>query len=324
MILDLAMLAGGGLLLYFGAEWLVAGASGLARSLGISALLVGLTVVAYGTSTPEVVVGIQATLTGHGDVALGNVVGSNVANLGLILGLTALIRPTHVDRSLPRREVPVLVLSALLVPALLFDGQVQLWDGCGLVLVAVLYTAWMVHSTRGGTASVARSAAVTSEAADAAGAPAPTGSRLRLGAIALGGLVALVIGGDVFVAGAIGVARAIGMSERIVGLTVVAVGTSLPELATSLIAAYRGHSDIAVGNVLGSNIFNVLLCLGGAGLAGGVAAPFESVAFEVWAMIGFTVVAAFMMRTERSVTRTEGGVLLFGYGLFLTALALRG
>jgi cation:H+ antiporter len=322
--LGLAMLVGGGVLLYFGAEWLVAGAAGLARALGISALLVGLTVVAYGTSMPEVVVGIGAALGGHRDIALGNVVGSNIANLGLILGLTALVRPTRVDEALPRREVPVLVVTALLVPLLLLDGDVDRWEGAGLVGIALLYTAWMVRTSRASVGDAAEAAAVTAAAADAAGAPEPTRSRGRLVGLALGGLAGLVVGGHVFVEGAIAVAHEIGMSERLVGLTVVAIGTSLPELATSLIAAYRGHSDIAVGNVLGSNIFNVLLCLGTASLAGTIGAPLASVAVDVGAMVVFTLAAALMMRTARTVTRAEAAILVLGYAAFVALLAARG
>jgi cation:H+ antiporter len=318
--LDLVMLAGGGVLLYLGAEWLVAGAAGLARSLGMSALVIGLTVVAYGTSTPELIVGMQAALAGHSEIALGNVLGSNIANLGLILGLAAILRPTLVDGALLRRELPLLVVSALAVPLLLLDGLIQGWEGAGLIAVAVLYTGWMVRSARKATGEAVAAAAVTADAADAAGAPTPRGGRLRLVAIAVVGLAVLVVGGQLLVEGAVGLARVIGMSDRTVGLTIVAVGTSLPELVTSIIATRRGHTDIAVGNVVGSNIFNVLLCLGGASVVGTVGSPLSTVAVDVGAMIAFTVVGAAMMRSGRTVTRIEGGVLVLGYAAFLTIL----
>jgi cation:H+ antiporter len=321
VLLVLVMLAGGLVLLYFGAEWLVGGAAGLARSLGVSALLVGLTVVAYGTSAPEVVVGVGAAIGGHPDIALGNVLGSNIANLGLILGLTALFRPTRVDGALPRREIPVMIITALAVPLLLLDGAVRPWEGAALVVAAGIYTTWMVRTARGQTQQAAVAAAVTAEAADAAGAPSTRGGRPRLVALAAFGLMLLVIGGHLFVEGAIGVARAVGMSERLVGLTIVAIGTSLPELATSLIAAYRGHSDIAVGNVVGSNIFNVLLCLGAAAVAGPVGAPLSSIALDVGTMVVFTLLAAAMMRTERTIRRSEAVVLVAGYVAFIAALA---
>jgi cation:H+ antiporter len=325
MLLDIVMLLGGGTLLYFGAEWLVAGAAGLARSFGVPSLLVGLTVVAYGTSMPEVIVGVQAAAGGYGALALGNVLGSNVANLGLILGLAALVSPAKIDGALPKREVPVLVVSALLTPLLLLDGRVQVWEGVVLVALAIGYTAWMVRTARSAAVAEASEAAeVTAEAADVAGAPEPRGGRLRLAGLAVVGLVVLSLGGHLLVEGAVGIATAVGMSERLVGLTIVAVGTSLPELATSLIAARRGHSDIAVGNVIGSNIFNVLLCLGGASIVGGIDAPIRSVAVDLGAMLAFTLVGAVMMRSARTVTRVEGGILAAGYVAFLTSLVLLG
>lgn len=323
-MLDVLSLSVGLVLLYFGAEWLVGGAAGLARSLGVSSLLIGLTVVAYGTSAPEVVVGMQAAIGGHPDIALGNVVGSNIANLGLILGLTALVSPTRVDGALPRREVPVLVLTALALPLVLFDGAVAWWEGAILLAIAAAYTAWMVRSSRGAAGDASKAASVTAEAADAAGAPSTTGSRGRMVALAVIGLAMLVGGGHVFVEGASGIARSLGMSERLVGLTIVAVGTSLPELATSLIAARKGHSDIAVGNVIGSNVFNVLLCLGAAAVVGAVGAPFGSIAWDLATLVAITLAAAVMMRTARTLTRLEGALLVGSYLAYLAFLAASG
>jgi cation:H+ antiporter len=320
-MLDGLMLLGGGVLLYFGAEWLVAGSAGLARSWGVSALLVGLTVVAYGTSAPEVVVGIQAAIAGHPDIALGNVLGSNIANLGLILGATALVRPTPVQGSLARREVPMLVLSALLVPLLLLDGRVQAYEGAALVLGAIAYTAWTVRTSRRSLAEVEEAAATAAEAARRAGGPTVR-SRPLLAVIALAGLCGLFVGGKLFVEGAAGLAHMLGMSERLIGLTIIAVGTSVPELATSLIAAWRGHCDIAVGNVVGSNVFNILLCLGTAAIAGSVGAPLSAVAVDVSVMVGFTLFGAFLMRGERTIRRLEGAGLLVSYASFLVALAV--
>lgn len=318
--MNLIMLLGGGVLLYFGAEWLVGGASGLARALGVPSLLIGLTVVAYGTSAPEVVVGVKASLAGSGAIALGNVVGSNIANLGLILGLTAFVKPAQVDGALVRREVPVLVLAALAVPLVLWDGVVSRVEGALLMLSALGYSGWMVVSTRRSLAQLAHAANEMSEAADAAGAPAPR-SRLRLGVTALAGLGFLVLGGSLFVDGASGLARSFGLSERIIGLTIVAVGTSLPELATSLIAARRGHSDIAVGNVIGSNIFNVLLCLGAAAVFVPISMSLESVRLDVVILVAFTLVGAWSMRRARLIGRGEGLFYVAAYIAFLAALA---
>lgn len=318
--MSLMMLLGGGVLLYFGAEWLVGGSSGLARALGVPQLLIGLTVVAYGTSAPEVVVGVKASLAGSGGIALGNVIGSNIANLGLILGLTTLLKPARVDGALSRREVPVLVLATLAIPSVLFNGEVSRVEGGGLVVAAVAYSGWMVTSARRSMKRAVAGADEMQTAADLAGAPAP-GSRLRMGITAIAGLAFLVIGGSLFVDGAVGLATSFGISQRIIGLTIVAVGTSLPELATSLIAAFRGHSDIAVGNVVGSNIFNALLCLGAAALIAPVQAPFASVQLDVAAMVVLTLVGAVSMSRARVITRLEGALLVIGYIVFLIALS---
>jgi cation:H+ antiporter len=310
-------LLGGGLLLYFGAEWLVGGASALALAFRVPQLLVGLTVVAYGTSAPEVIVGVEAARAGHGAIALGNVLGSNIANIGLILGIAAISRPARVDRALRRRELPVLVASTALIPWLLLDGVVSRWEAGGLLLAAAWYTAWMVRAARS-AAAVANArvdAKAATEAADAAGAPMPR-SILKAWVIAAVGLAVLLVGASLFVDGAVSVAHAIGMSDRLVGLTIVAVGTSLPELMTSVIAARHGHSDLAVGNVVGSNIFNVFLCLGAAGLAGSVGVPLHAVGFDILALAVMTAVAAAFTRTERTITRLEGGIAVVLYFVY--------
>lgn len=298
-------LCGGGLLLYFGAEWFVAGASALALALRVPKLLVGLTVVAYGTSAPEIVVGVQAARTGHGDVALGNVIGSNIANLGLILGVTSLVRPPQVDAAIPRRQTPVLVASTLLLPLLLWDGVVSRTEGVGLLALALAYTVGTVAGTR--QASPAAAAAVHEATTGLAGSPPGKG---RASAQGLFGLVGLLVGGDLFVRGAVALAQSWGVSERLIGLTVVAVGTSLPELFTSVMAARQGHSDLAVGNVLGSNIFNALLCLGGAAAVGGIHASAAAYRLDLAALGVMTALAAFLMRRPRSIRRSEGGLYL--------------
>ena len=322
---DWAQLLGGGVLLYFGAAWFVGGASALALALRVPQLLVGLTVVAYGTSAPEIVVGAQAAITGHGELALGNVVGSNITNIGLILGVAALIRPARVDESLRRRELPMLLLTTALVPLVLVDGLVKRWEGAALILLAVGYTVWMIRGARAASvvATGVRDAAEATAAADAAGAPKVIGTA-RAVAIALAGLCTMLIGGNIFITGAISVASHLGMSDRLVGLTVVAVGTSLPELVTSVVAARRGHSDLAIGNVVGSNIFNVFLCLGASALAGVVAAPLSSLALDLGALVVMTGLAALYIRTERLIPRGEGAVAVTLYGVFMLAVIARG
>jgi cation:H+ antiporter len=318
-------LCGGALLLYFGAEWFVGGASALALALRVPQILLGLTVIAYGTSAPEIIVGVQAAVAGHGEVALGNVIGSNVANVGLILGIAALIKPPKVDGALRRRELPVLVASTALLPLLLLDGSISRWEGGALLLVAVAYTVWMIRVARSASAIAAAEvdASAATEAADLAGAPKPVG-RLRVGATAAVGLVVLLVGGHLFVDGAVSVARMLGMSDRLVGLTIVAVGTSLPELVTTVIAARRGHSDFAVGNVVGSNIFNTFLCLGAAALAGSVAAPLSTLAFDIAALAVITVLAAAFIRSERFISRREGMIVVAAYAVFVAITVIRG
>ncbi len=317
MLLDLVRLGGGIVLLYFGAEWLVRGASGIAAAMGVRPIIIGLTVVAYGTSMPELVVSTAAAVGGKSDIALGNVIGSNIANLGFILGLTALIRPPEVDGSLIRRELPLMVASALVVPLLLWDGEISRVEGLLLLLGALGFTALLVR-----TAKTVPSSSALGEQAKADAEPKEKDSPQKLAALAVLGLAALVGGGKVFVDGAVNVALALGMSERMVGLTIVAVGTSLPELAASVVAALRGQSSLAIGNVVGSNIFNVLLILGGASAVSPIRGALSQLRVDLTAMALLSVVATAMMAKRRLVSRAEGGLLVVLYGGFMCLLAL--
>ena len=298
----------------------------MALSLRIAPLLVGLTVVAYGTSAPEALVSIQAATQGHGAIALGNIVGSNIANIGLILGVSALVRPARVSGALRRRELPVLLASTLVLPLVLLDGRVSNWEAGGLLVGALSYTLTMVREALGSPsarAAARRDARVEAEAADAAGAPKTKSVRWSA-ATAIAGLLVLLLGGHFFIEGAVAAARTLRISERVVGLTIVAVGTSLPELVTSVVASLRGHADIAVGNVIGSNIFNVLLCLGAAALSGTVAADLRDVALDLTMLALITAAAAIFIRSERHVSRAEGGVVLAFYVAFMVFVVLAG
>lgn len=308
MLFDATFIAIGGVLLYFGAEWLIRGASGLAAGFGIRPLVIGLTVVAYGTSMPELVVSSVATVDGQGAIALGNVVGSNIANIGLILGITALISPPRVEGGLMRRELPVLFLTTAALPVALFDGVVGRGEGALLLGGAFLYTMMLFRGAR---------------PTEAAPVTTPAGKPDRRGwqsLVTIGGLVVLVIGGKVLVTGATGVARGAGISERIIGLTIVAIGTSLPELAASLMAALRGHSSLAVGNVIGSNIFNILFILGTASLLRPISVPILDVRTDLFVLALATTGAVLFLRTARSLTRIEGAVMVGGYASFLAVL----
>ena len=305
---SLLSMGGGVLLLLAGAEALVRGASALALRVGISPLVVGLTVVAIGTSSPELVVSVQAALAGEGDVAIGNVVGSNIANLGLIVGMAAILSPMVVDRKLVRHDVPVMLGSMAALVVFLLDGTLSRVEGALLLCAAVVYTVDGIRTSR--RDERARRAALPPEVRDAL-AEAQSGFKRHL-LLVVGGVALLVFGADLLLEGAVVAAGLLGVSEAIVGLTLVALGTSLPELATTVVAARRGEAEIALGNAVGSNIFNVFSVLGPAALV----APIQSVGvgIDVLAiMVGFGLVTLVFLVTGGRTQRWEGGLLLLGY-----------
>lgn len=317
MLIDLGLVALGLVLMTGGASALVRGAASLALRLGLTPLVIGLTVVAFGTSAPELVVSVQAALDGSGGIAVGNVVGSNIANIGLILGSAALLRAFAVERVLLVRDVPLMIGVSLAAVAMLSDGALSRLEGGLLVAGLVAYVAWSVRAARAETAAAAASVA----AAHADGVPERVeGSVWRDLGWVVAGLGALVMGADLLVDGAVRLAEAAGVSKAVIGLTVVAVGTSLPEMATSVVAALRGQSAIAAGNVVGSNLFNVLSILGIASLMRPLEAPgIERLDFAV--MVAFAVSALAFMATGRRLERWEGAVLLAGYVAYIGYLA---
>ncbi len=310
---NLGLVALGGLVLYLGAEWLVKGAAGLARTFGIKEIVIGLTVIAYGTSAPELAVSVSANLSGSSPLVFGNVIGSCIANLGLILGITALIAPPKVDSSLIRRDVPVLVISVIILPLMLISSGVTRFEAAILLGLAVAYSLMTLATSK---SKLAQSAADLESTAEAGGAPSGEGG-WRLVGITIVGLALLVGGGELFVDGAKGIALDLGMSDRLVGLTIVAFGTSLPELAASLVAAMRGHSGLAIGNVVGSNIFNIFLVVGASGSIRALPGSIDKLLLDLGFLVGLTIFGAIAMRTERTVTRLEGFVLLVSYVSFI-------
>ena len=305
---SLLALGGGVLLLLAGAEVLVRGASALALRVGISPLVVGLTVVAIGTSSPELVVSVQAALAGQGGVAIGNVVGSNVANLGLIVGLAAMLSPMAVDRKLVRHDLPIMLLSMGALWVFLLDGTLVRWEGALLLCAAVAYTVEGITTSR--RKERARKAELPPEVQEAL-SEANAGFKRHF-LFVVGGVALLVYGSELLVTGAVAVAEQLGVSEAVVGLTLVALGTSLPELATTVVAARRGEGEIALGNAVGSNIFNVFSVLGPASLV----APIQSVGVgaDILAiMVGFGLVTLLFLITGGRTRRWEGAVLLLGY-----------
>ncbi|MCK6683764.1 MAG: calcium/sodium antiporter [Thermoanaerobaculia bacterium] len=309
-------LAGIGLLIA-GADILVRGASRLALAAGISPLVVGLTVVAFGTSAPEMAVSVKAAVSGQADIAYGNVVGSNIFNVLFILGLSALVAPLLVERQLMRRDVPIMIGTSLLLPLLALDGRVGRLDGAILFCGIVAYTAYSVLESR-------REAAGRREEG-AKEKPEPAGSTVINVLLVAAGLAMLALGARWLVSGAVEFARGMGVSELVIGLTIVAAGTSLPEVATSVIAAYRGQREIAVGNVVGSNIFNILAVLGMSGLVAptGVPVAAQALAFDTPVMIGVAFACLPIFFTGRVIARWEGGLFLFFYAVYTAFLVMQ-
>ena len=305
-------LIAGLLLLYLGAEWLVKGAAGLGRAYGIRPLVIGLTVVAYGTSMPELVVSTVAALNEMSGIALGNVIGSNIANLGLILGITALVKPLEVEARVLRREAPAMLATSLLFPVLLAGGTVSRMEGVLLLAGVAAFT----YVTARSAGPRPEEIGALEAGAEAAGAPSGTG-KVRLVLIAAVGLTVLVVGGHAFVTGASGLSLAFGLSQRVVGLTIAAIGTSAPELAASVVATLRGHPSMAVGNVIGSNIFNVLFVLGTVATISPINAKLDGFALDVAVLVVISVLTLVVLGRRRLITRAEGGVLLACYGAYL-------
>lgn len=314
----LLFVAGLGLLIV-GAELLVRGASRLAAALGIPPLVIGLTVVAFGTSAPELAVSIGSAFSGGNaaDIALGNVLGSNTANILLILGLSAVIAPLVVSRALVRRDVPIMIGVTLLLLLLALDGKIGRVDGLLLAAGAITYTVLTIRKGR---------AEVKAAPPDPTPAPRSRGAAgIAIdGAMVVGGLAMLVLGADWFVTAAVSTARVLGVSELVIGLTVVALGTSLPELVTSVLAALRGHRDLAVGNVIGSNLFNILVVLGITATVSpeGIRVPPAALRFDLPVVIGASIACLPIFFTGWRISRIEGAIFLGGYGAYVAVLFL--
>ncbi len=300
-------------LLFLGGEGLVRGSAALALRLGLTPLMVGLTVVAFGTSAPELVVSVQAALAGKGDVAIGNVIGSNILNIGLILGLTALIHPLRVQLQILRIDLPIMIAASALAAWMLADRAAGRTEGAVLACGLLAYVSFTVVFAK----KVKPSAEVEAEFAE--GIPPVSGSIARdLLFIAAG--LALLAGGSYFlVAGAVSMARGFGVSEAVIGLTIVSLGTSMPELVTCVVAARKKEPDIALGNIIGSNIFNLLGILGFAAFVCPITA--EGIRMtDLFVTLAFAITLLPILSSGRQMTRVEGTVLLAGYAAYVIAL----
>mgnify|MGYP003591010087 FL=1 len=319
MLEQVLMFVLGLVVLVVGADVMVRGASRLAVSFGVSPLVVGLTVVAFGTSAPEMAVSVGSALAGTPDLAIGNVVGSNIANVLLILGISALITPLLVDEQIIRQEIPIMIGASALLVVMALDGNIGLLESIVLFALVIAYTVFLVIQSR------RASKAVQDEFET--GIPTSTWDShwaVQIGLIAAG-LAMLVVGADWLVDAAVAFARAFGVSDLVIGLTVVAVGTSMPEIATSIVAAMRGQRDIAVGNVVGSNVFNILAVLGAAGIASGAGLPVSEAArnFDLWVMLAVAFACLPIMITGREIARWEGVVFLAYYAAYTAWLVLQ-
>jgi cation:H+ antiporter len=321
-VIDVIQLVVGIGVLYWGAEWLIRGSASMARAFGVKPLVIGLTVVAYGTSAPELAVSTKAALDHAQPIALGTVLGACAANISLILGLTALIAPPTVDGRIIRREVPILLGSAIAVPVCLIDGVISRLEGGILIGCAFLFTlATLTVSARlEGTDDAVASA--SQSGADYGGRGRPKAGRSIAIVMCAAGLALLVVGSNLFVGGARGIAATVFISDRILGFTVIALGTSLPELIASIVAATRGQSALAVGSVIGSNIVNVFLVLGVVAYIRPIGAGARVHTVDLVGLVGITLLGVLTLRGSRRVTRFEGALLVAAYVTFLVCAAI--
>ncbi len=311
-MLNALYLLGGIGLLTMGGEALIRGALGAANRLGVSPLLSGLVIVGFGTSMPELVVSVEAAMSGQPDIAIGNVVGSNIANILLILGLCALISPLAVTALALRRDAVTVIAASGLFILLAGNGQLSHGDAAVFLLALAAYLGWAYWSER---FHAAASGVVHQAEADELTAVPKSAAWSVLATVV--GLGFLIVGSKLLIKGAVGMALGLGVSEAVIGLTIVAVGTSLPELTISVMAALRRHADVAVGNVLGSNIFNLLGILGVSALLQPLEVRGRMMAFDQWVMLGVAVLLLVFLYTGRRLSRTEGGVLLAGYAAYV-------
>jgi len=298
----------GFILLYYGADFLVRGSSSIAASLGVKKIVVGLTIVALGTSMPEFVVSFFAAVKKVDDVSVGNIVGSNLANILLVLGLSSVIRPIKVKRRVFILELPVLLLITVMFVLFCMDGALEGYEGALMLIVFVVYMTFIIANRR------------VRYSADIDLIPMEKGHIIRNTFFTVLGLLGLVIGGQLTVRGAIGLARAVGISELVIGLTIVALGTSLPELFTSVVAVIKKEDEISIGNIIGSNLFNTAFVLGIVPMIYSLKIDAHVIRFENILLLCITILFAVFLFIGRSLSRFEGVILLLLYVLFILNL----
>ena len=316
LLLPIGLLIIGLVILIIAGDIMVRGAAALARHWGIPSLIVGLTIVAFGTSAPELVVGVQAVLSGAGELASGNVVGSNVANVLLALGIPALIMAIPTNMSGVGRNSLVAVFATVLFIGLAFLGNpLARWQGAILFAGIVIYLVWMFRLAKSGVDDpILEEMTEIDEGEDGL----PTNTWLSAFYV-VAGIVGLVLGGNLIVDNAVSIASTIGISETIIGLTIVAIGTSLPEIATVVVASYRGHSEVAIGNVLGSNVFNIFAVMGASALAGPVLIDPKMFVFDFWVMLVAIIALLIFVMTRQPIGKKAGAAFVVAYILYMLA-----
>lgn len=308
-MLSYVLLIVGFVLLVKGADYFVEGCSSVAKILKVPSIIIGLTIVAFGTSAPEAAVSITAALTGNNDIAIGNVIGSNIFNLLVVVGVCGLILPMGIDKGILKKEFPFSILVAAVLLAMIgFDHQVGRIDGLILLVLFACFLAWMIHSALTGREEASEEYKVLTP--------------LRSAVYIICGLAAVVLGGDCVVKSASSIAESFGLSQNLIALTIVALGTSLPELVTSIVASRKGENGLALGNVVGSNIFNILLILGASSAISPVAVGFESV-IDLSVLIVFSLITWVMARGKYKIGRVDGGLMLAMYLGYMVYIILR-
>jgi cation:H+ antiporter len=323
LTLSLALFTLGLIIIYFGAEFLVKGASGLARNLGMSPMVIGLTVVAFGTSTPEIFVSVVSSLKGKSMIAVGNVIGSNICNIALVLGLSALFRPIPGNISVIRRDIPIMLGVSLYLLVISYNSVIGRLEGVTLLTGILLYTFLNYYLARRQITKLMGNATLSRPKID----PKIAGSRLWQAGQILIGIAGVVAGAELMIDSAIKIMAVLGVSEKFIGLTIVAFGTSLPELATSIVAAWKKEMDISLGNLVGSNVFNILCVLGVASAVRPIVIPGgfiqSGLVFDYLVMIFISFLPWLMMRVSHKISRQHGIFLLSSYGAYLLFLVIK-
>ncbi|MBL4656824.1 MAG: calcium/sodium antiporter [Flavobacteriales bacterium] len=315
--MDYLLLIAGLVVLLVGGEVLVRGATALALRFNISTLVVGVTVVSFGTSAPELVVSLKAALSGHPDISIGNIVGSNIANLALVLGATAAIFHINVSKNSIKIDWPVMMIASLVFTWFIWDGALVRWEGAVFVIAIIAFVTWLIRKSR--KDEIARANDQEKFIQEQSETKIP-----KIIAYLIIGCVGLAFGAEWLVTGAVGIASDMGISEAVISLTVIAFGTSVPELATSIIALVKKESDISIGNLIGSNIFNILGILGITALVTDITG-FDSrlLSYDVWWMLGISFITLIFMISNMKIHRWEGFVLLTLYIVYIASVALK-